>query len=276
MTTAVALVDEKSTAVQTFSQDQIELIKDTIARDQGLTNDEFRLFIYTAQRMGLDPLARQIYAVKRKGRMVIQTGIDGYRATADRTEKYAGNDDAQYDGVVAEDWGQRPGKATVTVCKIVGGERCSFAASARWDEYYPDGKEGFNWRKMPFLMLAKCAEALALRKAFPAQLSGVYTDEEMQQAGHADPPAKPTYTDGDGVVTDTISRNTAVDWGKFAGKAIKDLPQKYLKWATDGERNFGPETEAWQEAFRIELDERSQKEDATDDGDATEPDDDES
>jgi hypothetical protein len=78
-----------------------------------------------------------------------------------------------------------PYKASVTVYKMVSGQRCAFSASALWDEYCQlakDGKPTVMWQKMPYLMLAKCAEALALRKAFPAELSGVYTHEEMMQA----------------------------------------------------------------------------------------------
>lgn len=168
-----------------FSREQIELIKDTIARDQKLTDDEFRLFIYTAQRLGLDPLAKQIYAVRRKGKMVLQAGIDGYRLVAARTGEYAGSDDAVFEGEVDG----RPTKATVTVYRLVGGARCAFSASARWIEYCPAGDDvGFMWRKMPFTMLGKCAESLALRKAFPAQCAGVYTDVEMEQAGAPDAP----------------------------------------------------------------------------------------
>jgi hypothetical protein len=70
----------------------------------------------------------------------------------------------------------------VTVYKIIGNVRCPFTASARWDQYYPGDEQGFMWRKMPHLMLGKCAEALALRKAFPAELSGLYIKEEMDQA----------------------------------------------------------------------------------------------
>ena len=74
----------------------------------------------------------------------------------------------------------------MTVYKIVGGQRCGFTATARWDQYFPGEKQGFMWKKMPHLMLGKCAEALAIRKAFPAELSGLYTQEEMQQASAPD------------------------------------------------------------------------------------------
>lgn len=75
-------------------------------------------------------------------------------------------------------------KATVTVYKLMGGMKCPFTASARWEEYCPFPPNDNMWRKMPYNQLAKCAEALALRKAFPAELSALRTDEEMAQAGN--------------------------------------------------------------------------------------------
>jgi phage recombination protein Bet len=192
MSTELATVEQASTD---YSSEDVQLIKETVAKD--CTPAELKLFLYTCKRTGLDPLVdRQIYAIKRRdnrlGRdvMTIQTGIDGYRLVADRTQKYAGNDDAVFDNE------RNPRKATVTIWKSIEGVKCAFTASARWDEYYPgDGKEGFFWRKMPCTMLAKCAEALALRKGFPKELSGVYVKEEMDQAvrteRYVSPPAKP-------------------------------------------------------------------------------------
>lgn len=159
-------------------ESKLDLIKRTVA--VGATADELAMFFHQAKKTGLDPLARQIYFVKRDGKGTIQTGIDGYRLVADRTGKYAGNEDPVFE----EPQGAlNPSKATVTVWKIVEGVRCPFTASARWSQYYPGEKQGWAWRKMPHLMLGKCAEALALRKAFPAELSGVYTHEEMEQSG---------------------------------------------------------------------------------------------
>jgi len=209
-----------------FNREQIDLIKRTIAVDA--SDDELKLFLYTAKRTGLDPLARQIYAVKRKGKMTIQTGIDGYRLIADRTGKYAGNDDPVYDD---ED---KPQKASVTVYKIVNGIRCPFTASARWDQYYPGEAQGFMWKKMPHLMLGKCAEGLALRKAFPAELSGIYTEDEMSQAGNAQssaPIQKPqakaqNESNGDNISEPQRKRFYAI-WKK-AGKSQEEV-KEYLK-----------------------------------------------
>lgn len=173
-----------------FTQAQVDLIRNTVAK--GATTDELKLFLYVAGKSGLDPLSKQIHFVKRtmkqkdgtyKDQMTIQTGIDGYRAIAERTGTLAGIEDAVYD--IEGGDAANPGKATVTVWRMVGGQRVPFTASARWKEYAPQGGQAFMWTKMPYLMLGKCAEALALRKAFPHDLSGLYTTEEMQQADSA-------------------------------------------------------------------------------------------
>jgi phage recombination protein Bet len=166
---------------------QIDIIKRTIA--PGISDDELYLFALVCQRTGLDPFFKQIYAIGRnvkvgngwEKRMTIQTGIDGYRLLAARTDELAGIDDAVYDTEEAD----HPRWARVTVWRMVSNQRVPFTAKARWDEYVQTDKEGNStgmWKKMPYLMLAKCAESLALRKAFPAELSGIYTNEEMQQA----------------------------------------------------------------------------------------------
>ena len=164
------------TTYKNITPAQVDLIKSQIAK--GATDDELKLFLHVADKSGLDPLSRQIYFIKRSGKMTIQTGIDGFRAVADRTGQYVGSSDP-----VFEDNGKIPAKATVTVNKVVGGIVGNFTATARWEEYYPGKSQGFMWDKMPHTMLGKCAEALALRKAFPAQLSGLYTGDEMDQAG---------------------------------------------------------------------------------------------
>ena len=168
----------------------VDLIKSQImgvdAKGNSRSDEDMLLFMYVAKRTGLDPLTKQIYAIFRwdsrqgKERMTIQASIDGMRLVAQRTKGYAGQDDVIYD----DESKTYPGKATVTVYKLMGGERVSFTASARWGEYCQKDSKGMPmimWAKMPYLMLGKCAEALALRKAFPNELSGIYAPEEMAQ-----------------------------------------------------------------------------------------------
>ncbi len=153
--------------------------------------EDLVFFLGVAKRTGLDPLARQIFAVYRwdarvgREKMVIQTSIDGFRLIAQRSKLYGGQDDAVFTPL--DESTAFPTKATVTVYRLnpKTGERMPVSASARWNEYAQKGKDGKLsglWGNMPYNQLAKCAEALALRKAFPQELSGLYSEEEMAQA----------------------------------------------------------------------------------------------
>lgn len=179
-----------------FNEEERNLIRKTYGPN--LTETEFALFIYTAAKVGLNPLKKQIYAVKRKTwnpdtrqyeeRMTIQTGIDGFRAVSARNQNtIPGKEPSfRYTGQKTKDNPAGLESATAYI-KVFGKDNQyhEVGVTARWDEYVPLNKDGIPqamWKKMPHIMLSKCAEALLHRKCNPEDLSGIYTTEEMAQA----------------------------------------------------------------------------------------------
>ena len=195
----VPTTDNMSLSRYEIQQAELDTLRRTIGHD--LDPNEFELFAAICRRTGLDPFARQIYAVKRydsrqrKDVMQIQTGIDGLRLIAERSQHYAGQTPAEWcgqDGKWVDVWLADGPPAAARVGVIRDDFREPVYAVAKFSSYCATTKDGqpmAMWRTMPEVMIAKCAEALAIRKAFPNDVSGVYTREEMaQQHNDTGPP----------------------------------------------------------------------------------------
>ncbi|MFO0610261.1 MAG: phage recombination protein Bet [Polyangiales bacterium] len=171
-----------------FTAEQRQLIRDTFAN--GCSDGEFAVLMEVARARRLNPLLKQIHFVQRwdseKHRMVwaAQVSIDGLRAIAERTKNYQGQDEPEY---VENDDG------SIKLCKVRVWRRDWPRPSvgvAYWSEYVQttrDKQTGKTrptamWARMPHVMLAKVAESIALRKAFPEDMGGLYSTDEMAQA----------------------------------------------------------------------------------------------
>jgi len=186
--------------------EQVSLLKNTIAK--GTTDDEFALFMTVATQMALNPFLRQIHAVRRwdpeQERMVmqIQTGIDGYRLMAERSGVYGGQEGPWWcgdDGQWVDVWLAKAAPAAARVIVHRTDKPRPFMAVALWAEYAQTKKDGTlnaMWRKRGPGQLAKCAEALAFRRAFPIEIGGgAHVDVEMDYLDAESTEARPAHAD---------------------------------------------------------------------------------
>lgn len=190
-----------------WTREQIDLLKRTYCRSG--TDDEFRLFLGVCQRTGLDPFTKQIHAVKRydsalrRDVMSFQTGIDGFRTMSERTGSYEGTTKAEWcgeDGKWVDVWLSKEPPAAARIGVYRKGFREPVYGVALFREYVQTTREGNPnrmWSTMPANQLAKCAEALAHRKAFPQTHTGLYTYDEMGQAANPAPLRDEPVVDGE-------------------------------------------------------------------------------
>lgn len=153
-------------AANDWNEKRIDVLKNTIAKDA--TKAEFAVFLEYVKSTGLDPFKKEIWFIKAKGQVQMMTGINGFYAVA--------NQDPNYDGIETEIV-EENGRIIKAVAKVYRKDRrVPMTAEAYFEEY---AKPYGNWKTMPRVMISKCAEAMALRKAFPQQLNGLYSTEEM-------------------------------------------------------------------------------------------------
>src|SRR5258708_5466027 len=172
-----------------FSDQQVEIMRHTVAKD--VPAPEFGAFLEVCKYRQLNPFNREIYAIMRGSgtnrQMTIQVSIDGFRLLAERSGKYRGQKGPFFcgeDGAWKEEWlsNKPPVLAKVGIVRSDFDE--TIWAIARYGSYvqFKDGAPTTMWAKMPDILLAKCAEALAIRKTFPLQVAGLYVHEEMMQS----------------------------------------------------------------------------------------------
>ena len=219
-TTAIAIRDDQTTFDDLQRRALVHLGVDSAGPA------DLAVFFHACKRTGLDPFARQIYMIKRDGKQTMQTGIDGLRLvaqrTAERTGETFGYEDTQWcgtDGQWRDVWIDDAPPAAARVVVLRNGQR--FPGVATYREYVQTYREKQTrevrptktWAEKGALMLAKCAEALALRKAFPQDLSGVYTPDEVREERRASRAPRVSPEDFGVVVEGTVVPSPQTDGG---------------------------------------------------------------
>lgn len=304
-------MSKETTTIDYSKKEVIETLKATIAK--GATDADLALFLEHCKATGLNPFKKEVWFIKGKGytkkdgeevegSLQIMTGINGFQAVANSHPQYDGMEVLEseakiiIDSATFEDW-----KGNVSTKKInppiIAPEyvdvkvwrkdrRFPATARAKWSEYGKDvisnkGKRTI-WGQMPTIMLAKCAKSLALREAFPQELNGVYTTEEMPSEIQAEVVFKDASFDSNGkpdngtrqildkgllktadeILEQKHTGDELLGFGKYKNLKWSEVNFAYLEWLkTQGNVTYA--AKAKQEIERREM----QTEDPLFDGD---------
>lgn len=178
-------LQRRERAPLSFTPEQAQMIRNTYAN--GASEEEFHVLLAIAKAKRLNPLLGQVHFIKRwtqdRGEVwAAQTGIDGFRSIAEDTGLYDGQDEPEFHYVDGES------KKGILLAKVRVYRKDisrAFVGVAHFAEYAQRRKEGQltrMWAEKPHILVAKCAESLAFRKAFPQELGDLYTAEEMSRA----------------------------------------------------------------------------------------------
>jgi phage recombination protein Bet len=247
-----AITTTSQSSITHFNPEQMKVLQEQLAPK--CSPSELQYFIEVCKITNLSPFTREIYAISREAwnpetqrkepKMSIQVSIDGLRKRAANSGYYDGSTTfwCGEDGKWLEVWlKSTPPSAAKTVVYRKG---CGqpFTAVARFDAYKQDfkGKLSGLWEKMPDIMIGKCSEALALRKAFPEQTAGLYASEEMDQASNVTPQSQPISIPQPEIATGWDEKL----WGIFEKgvnkcATIEDL-EKLIAWVAKSSSKYEP------------------------------------
>lgn len=192
-----AITKSERSALELTDDELLDVLESSLY--PGAKRQSIRMVLGYCRAAGLDPMQKPVHIVpmnvkkagerdKYEWRDVVMPGIGLYRTQAARTGQHAGTDEPVFGPMVEMRVGEfvmsYPEWCSVTVYRIVGGQRCSFKATEYWlENYATKGRDSIApnemWKKRTRGQIAKCAEAQALRKAFP-EVGNQPTAEEME------------------------------------------------------------------------------------------------